>query len=154
MSDLEIPPQEWLDIFERDYLATFVHEGGASTKVLVVEAGLAADLVSTLIAAAERNGLLATHVDQTVQRVYSMDRLFNAVARQINWQSLARDFMRATLQATGYVIPDGDPIVDAVAAANSVDAGEVAITVQQQLTKLVMQDYTIARDFRVAMNQL
>ncbi len=154
MSDLEIPSQEWLDIFERDYLATFIRQGGAATKVIVVEPDLIAELVPKLLAAAERNGLLATHVDQTVQRVNYMDRLFNAVAQQISWDCLASDFMRSALRSTGYVIPDGEPIVDDVAKANSIDVGEVKITVQQLLTKSVIKHYAMAGDFRVAMNQL
>jgi hypothetical protein len=154
MPDLEIPPQEWLDTFERDYLSTFIREGGAATKVIVVQPEVTTELVPKLLTAAERNGLLATRVDQTVQRVYYMDRLFNAVAQQICWDRLASDFMRGALRSTGYAMPDGEPIVDDVAAANSIDVGEVRITVQQLLTKSVIKHYTMARDFRVAMNQL
>jgi P-loop Domain of unknown function (DUF2791) len=154
MNELEIEPQEWLDIFERDYLASFVREGGAATKVLVVEPELAPELARRLLAVAERNGLLTAHVDQTVQRVYYMDRLFNEVARQIEWRRLANDFMRGALRSHGYAMPDGDPVVDEVAAANSIDVGQVRITVQQLLSNSVIKEYTMARDFRVAMNQI
>jgi len=154
MTELEIAPQVWLDIFERDYLASFVHEGGAATKVLVVEAELATGLVTRLSVAAGRNGFLTAHVEQTVRRSYAMDRLFNEVAKQIDWMRLASDFMRAALRAHGYAIPEGEPIVDDVAAANSIDVGQVRITIQQVLTSSVLKDYMMARDFRVAMNQL
>jgi len=69
MTELEIAPQVWLDIFERDYLASFVRDGGATTKVLVVEPELATELVTRLSAAAGRNGLLTAHVEQTVRPV-------------------------------------------------------------------------------------
>ncbi len=154
MTELEIAPQEWLDIFERDYLASFIRDGGAATKVVVVEPELATKLVTSLSAAAERSGLLTAHVKQTVPRVYYMDRLFNEVAKQIDWMLLASDFMRAALRAHGYAMPEGEPIVENVAAANSIDVGQVRITVQQGLTSSVLKDYTMARDFRVAMNQL
>ncbi len=154
MNELEIGPQEWLDIFERDYLASFVREGGAATKVLVAEPEMATELARRLSAVADRNGLLTAFVDQTVQRVYYMDRLFNEVAKQIDWLRLARDFMRGALQSHGYAMPDGDPVVDEVAAANSIDVGQVRITVQQLLTNSVIKEYTMARDFRVAMNQI
>src|SRR5260370_16047872 len=51
-------------------------------------------------------------------------------------------------------MPYGDQVVDEVAAANSMDVGQVRITVQQLLTNSVIKDYTMARDFRVAMNQI
>ena len=154
MHELEIGPREWLDIFERDYLASFVREGGAATKVLVAEPEMATELARRLSAVADRAGLLTAFVDQTVQRVYYMDRLFNEVAKQIDWLRLARDFMRGALQSHGYAMPDGDPLVDEVAAANSIDVGQVRITVQQLLTNSVIKEYTMARDFRVAMNQI
>ena len=154
MNELEIGPQEWLDIFERDYLASFVREGGATTKVLVVETDVATRLVGALSAVADRNGLLTARVEEAVQRVYYMDRLFGEVARQIEWPRLASDFMRSALRSHGYALPDGDPDVDKVAAANSIDVGQVRITVQQLLTSSVLKDYTMARDFRVAMNQI
>jgi hypothetical protein len=154
MNELEIGPQKWLDIFERDYLASFVREGGAATKVLVVEPEMASELARSLSAVADRDGLVTAYVDQTVQRVNYMDRLFNEVARQIEWPRFASDFMRGALRSHGYAMPDGDPLVDDVASANSIDVGQVRITIQQLLTSSVIRDYTMARDFRVAMNQL
>ncbi len=154
MNELELAPQAWLDIFERDYLASFVRDGGATTKVLVVEPEVATELSARLSAVAERNGLLTAHVDQTVHRLYYMDRLFNEVARQVEWSRLATDFMRTALRSHGYTMPDGEPVVDEVAATNSIDVGQVRITVQQLLSSSVSNDYTMARDFRVAMNQI
>jgi hypothetical protein len=122
--------------------------------VLVVQPEMASELARTLSAVADRDGLLTAYVDQTVHRVYYMDRLFNEVAKQIDWVRLARDFMRGALRSHGYAMPDGDPVVDEVAAANSMDVGQVRITVQQLLTNSVIKDYTMARDFRVAMNQI
>src|SRR5258708_9546317 len=49
---------------------------------------------------------------------------------------------------------DGDPGVDEVAAANSMDVGQVRITIQQLLSSSLIKDYGMARDFRVAMNQI
>ncbi len=154
MTELEIAPQGWLDLFERDYLASFVRDGGAATKVLVVQPELTAELVTRLAAAAQRNGLLFAHVEQTVRRVYYMDRLFNEVARQIDWLLLASDFMREALRTHGYAMPEGKPVVDEIAAGNSIDVGQVRITVEQILTSSVIRDYAMSRDFRVAMAQL
>jgi hypothetical protein len=154
MPDLEIPAQAWLDTFEHDYLASFIREGGASTKVIIVDPDLGSELAQRLRDAAERHGLVATFVDQAVPRVYYMDRLFNSVARQIDWDCLARDFMRAQLTASGYSVPGDEPLIDRIAETNSIDIGQVRITVQQLLSSRVVKDYDMARDFRLAMNQL
>lgn len=154
MTGLEIAPDEWLQVFERDYLATFVRQGGAATKVLVAVPEVADRLVPLVRAAAERNGMLAAHVDQSVHRVYHMDRLFNVVARQLEWPQLASDFMSSALRSHGYDVPDGARVVEDIAALNSLDVAEVRITCEQVLSSSIMKDHTMALDFRLAMNQL
>jgi hypothetical protein len=154
MNGLEITPDEWLDVFERDYLSSFIREGGAAIKVLVAEPEVATRLAPNLRAVAERNGLLSVHVDQAVQRVYHMDRLFNAVAKQIDWCRLASDCMRHHLGLHGYTLPEGEPIIDEIAEINSIDLGQVRITVEQVVSNSVIKDYAMARDFRVAMGQM
>jgi hypothetical protein len=154
MDALEIAPGEWLDIFERDYLASFIRHGGAAIKVVVSSPEVATRLVARMRDVAERNGFLSAHVDHAVQRVYYMDRLFNEVARQTNWLQLASDCMRQRLRSHGYTLPEGEPLIDEIAAINAIDAGQVRITVEQLVTNSVIQDYAMARDFRVAMGQM
>ncbi len=154
MTEPHISPEAWLEVFEKEYVAGFVRNGGAATKVLVAEEEAADELVRRLLEVAERNGFIAAHVDQTVNRVYYMDRLFHTVARQIDWTQLATDYMQGVLRSHGYTLPEGEPIVEAVAATNDIDVAQVRITVQQALSKSIIKDYTMARDFRFAMNQL
>jgi len=56
--------------------------------------------------------------------------------------------------AAGYAMPDRRPVLDDVATDNSIDVGQVRISVEQMLTNSLIRDYTMARDFRVAMAQL
>jgi hypothetical protein len=154
MDELEIPPAQWLEVFEREYLASFIRQGGAAVKVLIVARDATTALVSHLHEAAERNGFLSAHVDQTVQRVYHMERLFNEVARQIDWRQLASDCMRQQLAAHGYSMPEGDPLIDNIAAINGIDGGQVRITIERVVSNSVIRDYAMARDFRLAMAQL
>jgi hypothetical protein len=154
MDTLEIAPGQWLEVFEREYLASFIRQGGAAVKVLIVAPDVSSGVVSHLRDAAMRNGFLSAHIDQAVQRVYHMERLFGEVARQIDWRGLASDCMRQLLGSHGYALPDGDPLIDEVAAINAIDAGQVRITVEQVVSNSVLRDYAMARDFRVAMGQL
>ena len=154
MDELEIAPEEWLGIFERDYLASFIREGGAAIKVLVADPEVATRLVSHVHGVAERNGYVGVHVDHAVQRVYSMDRLFNEVAKQTEWRRLAANCMRQHLESHGYTLPSNEPLIDEIAVINSVDVGQARITVEQVVSNSVIRDYAMARDFRVAMGQM
>jgi P-loop Domain of unknown function (DUF2791) len=115
---------------------------------------VAAVLVTSLREVAERNGFLIAHIDQAVQRIYHMDRLFNEVAKQTNWRQLASNCMHQGMGSHGYTLPEGEPFVNEIAAINAIDVGQVRITVEQMLSKSVIKDYTMARDFRVAMAQI
>lgn len=154
MDDLEITPGEWLDVFEREYLASFIRQGGAAVKVAIAAPDVATGLVARLRDAAERNGFLSAHIDHAVQRVYHMERLFNEVARQTDWCRLASDCMSQRLRSHGYVLPEGEPIIDEIAARNAIEPGQVRITVEQVVSDSVIKDYAMARDFRVAMGQI
>jgi hypothetical protein len=111
-------------------------------------------LVSRLRDVAERNGFLTAHIDHAVQRVYHMDRLFNEVARQTNWRQLASNCMRHRLRSRGYTLPEGEPLIEEIAAMNAIDVGLVRVTVEQLVTNSVIKDYAMARDFRLAMAQM
>jgi hypothetical protein len=154
MEGLEIAPDEWIDVFERDYLATFIRQGGAAIKVVVAAPEVATVLVTRLGNVAERNGFLSAHIDQAVQRIYHMDRLFNEVAKQTDWRQLASNCMRQRLASHGYTLPEGEPIIDEIATINSIDPGLVRIAVEQLVSNSVIKDYTMARDFRMAMAQM
>ena len=145
MNELEIGPREWLDIFERDYLASFVREGGATTKVLVVEPEIASELTRGLSSVAERHGLLEANVDQAVQKVYYMDRLFNEVADRSSGSIGESSSCAVPCDRTGTPCRK-DLVVDEVATANSIDVSQVRITVQQLLTSSVLKDYKMASD--------
>jgi hypothetical protein len=155
MDELEIPAGQWLEVFEREYLASFVPEGGAVVKVLVAQPEPALEVVAALREVGRRNGLITAHVNQAVQRINHMDRLFNDVAKQTNWRDLASDCMRRQLAASGYRLPEGEPLIDGVASINGIDdVGQVRITVQQVVSNTVIRDYAMARDFRVAMGHM
>ena len=154
MSNLELHADEWLDVVERDYLGTFVREGGASVKVVVARPEQVEGFVNSLLARGEGLGYVTAHVDESTARVYYMDRLFNAVARQVPWSELALDFMKSALRSHAYKLPEGPLTTQAIAAANGMEASQVYLTCQQLLAKSVLREYAMGKDFRLAMYQL
>src|SRR5579859_1972065 len=149
-----LSPRAWLDVIERDYLMDFIRHGGAGVKVAVVAPEQSGGLASELVETGRRHGFVTALVDDSVPRVYYMDRLFNAIAAQVDWPALAFDFMSSLLRSHGYSLPEGTLTVDRVARANSIDPQQVQMTVERALTASVLGDRVMARDFRLAMNQL
>lgn len=154
MTAPDLRESDWLEVLGKDYLGTFIHEGGAAVKVAVVAPERVAGIGSHLRAISEEKGFLVAEVGSEVARVYYMDRLFNSVASQIDWQSLAERLMRRALVERGYSLPDGSLELRRVAAANQVEVGQVQVYCEQFLAREVLRDYTLARDFRVCMSHL
>lgn len=154
MTAPDLRESEWLEVLDTEYLGSFVRDGGASVKVAVVAPEQVSSLDSRIRTIAERNGFLVAEVGGEVAKVYYMDRLFNSVACQINWQELAQRLMRRALVERGYSLPDGSLELRRVAAANQVEVGQVQVYCEQFLAREVLRDYDLARDFRVAMSHL
>lgn len=154
MTAPDLRESDWLEVLERDYLGSFIREGGAVVKVAVVAPEQVPSVSAQIRTIAERNGFPVAEVGAEVARVYYMDRLFNSVASQIDWRELAQRLMRRALVERGYTLPDGSLELRRVAAANQVEVGQVQVYCEQFLAREVLRDYALARDFRVAMAHL
>ena len=86
----ELRPQDWLPFLDREYLAEFVKDGGASVKFVVPHDGEARSAV--LVGIEQRSDaheFLVARVNALETRVHMMDQLFFRVAEQIPWERLA-----------------------------------------------------------------
>lgn len=147
---------EYAGFLEREYLATYVREGGAAVKFVVPRQEGGAEAFSAAIrASGEAGGYLAVRVDAAVTRIHMMDQVFFEVARQVDWDALATVAVRRALAATAHPAPDdGDLSVDAVAAHHGVDPGELSRDVNRRLQQDVQRDYAMVGEFRTAMLRL
>ncbi|MDQ6672243.1 MAG: ATP-binding protein [Chloroflexota bacterium] len=150
-------PEGWVAVIGSEYLASFVREGGAAVKFAAAstDAGRA-ELRQRLLIAAEAHGFLVATVDAAEVRLHLIDRLFHDVARQVDWDGLARAFLERLLRARGLRLPHAtEPLSVARLAELNAAPGELLRTeLRQALAHELFEDYAMSREFRLAMFSL
>ncbi len=152
-----IHAQDYAAFLDREYLSSYVREGGAAVKFVVARD---AEGVGAFTAAfrqgAAAAGYLPVRVDSAATRIHMIDQVFFEVARQVDWDALATTAVRAAFAAAAHPVADGssDVSVEAVAAHHGVDAGELSRDVNRQLQQRVHRDYAMVGEFRTAMLRL
>jgi len=151
VTDLALPADAWLDWLCAEYLDGFVREGGAAIKVAVVPSPeTSAALAERLLTEAGGRGFAVARVDAATCKAHLLHNLFHEVARQLDWEGLTRDFVRRLLLDAGWALPgDGALEVAAVARANEQDATIVRQDVRLALTRHLMHDRGLSRQFRL-----
>ncbi len=142
---------------DREYLGSYVRDGGAAVKFVVASDTDTADAFSAAVRAdAGAAGYVPARVDAAATRVHMMDQVFFDVARQVDWDGLATVAVRRALTATAHPVPEGsdDVSIEAVAAAHGVAGGELSRDVNRQLQQDVHRDYAMIGEFRTAMLRL
>ena len=148
---------DYAEFLATEYLDSYIADGGAAVKFVVVPNVEEAQQFSrTVRDRAATAGYVAADVDAVDVRVHMMDQVFFAVARQVDWDALAARRVRAAFAAVDYPVADaGDDIsVEAVAAYHRVDPGELSRDVNRHLQRAVFHDYAMVQEFRVAMLRL
>jgi hypothetical protein len=150
-------PEEWVAVIEREYLAGYVREGGAAVKFAAAstDAGRA-ELSERLAAAGVAHGFQVASLDAAEVRLHLIDRLFHAVARQVDWEGLARAYLERLLRARGLRLPPApEPLaVSRLAELNAAPELLLRTDLRRTLEHEVFEDYAMSREFRLAMLHL
>ena len=144
----------WLELFRRDYLESFIGSGGAAVKVLVTDRTAIPDAADRIQQVARSQGFLAVHVAGETDKLHTVDRLFREVAAQLDWNALAADFVSAGFRSRGYTVPPEGVAVELVAKASDKDLTVTKGDFRDQLSKGLMPDRVMSKDFKLAMLQL
>jgi hypothetical protein len=153
VTDLALPADAWLGSLRTEYLDRFVREGGAAIKVAVVPSAATSEaLTRSLLRDARNAGFMVADVDAASCKVHLLHSLFHEVARQVDWHELARQFVRRLVLGSGLAVPeDGALDVGAVARTSEQDATIVRQDVRLALTRELMRDRGLSRQFRLGM---
>ena len=136
------------------YLAGFIADGGAAVKFAVAADDAAIDGFGQAITeGSERLGFTFAGVDAAQARISMIHQIFFAVSGQIDWSGLARR-MNTSLVAELYEADGGVMTVAKIAENNEVDENIVRREMHKRLTRRVIENYALAKDFRIAMTQL
>ena len=155
-ADGTIPLDEWLGFLDREYLSTFIRDGGASVKFAVADDDLRPTLRDSLRALCAERGFLCIEIDAAARRVHMPQDIFFGIASQIDWRLLANRLVLRLASESGYetdgVDPAGDgSVLDAVAAANDLDPSFLSLRMERTIQDNVFANPRMSKDFRVAM---
>ena len=155
---MAIPATEWSAVLEREYLAQFIPEGGAASKIAVAPVEINAPdaspraLVPLETAASER-GFVVARVSSGQTKVQMIEQIFFAVARQIDWNDLTRRWLLKQFAANGFEIaPDADlSDLEAIARANGLNKTDVMGALQRSIFNELVRDTRLDKEFRTAL---
>lgn len=149
--------QEWLKFMQREYLDSFVKEGGSAVKFAIpLEEKVRTVLTEGICQCAEERGYLVDRVRADDTKIHMVDHLFFKVADQVPWQRLAQEVIVKLAAKQGYAQPsDGDdPLFVRIADANRVESEIVRMRLDDSLGKQILKQREFSKDFRVAMTHL
>jgi hypothetical protein len=150
-------PNIWLDFTRKEYLDSFVHDGGAAIKYPVPLDHTARELLlKNCQKLASDMGYVYVEISAAETKIHMVDELFYRIAQQLDWHQLTYRVLITLCEAEGYNIPDqvNGPFVDNLAKTNRIDRNTILMDLRRKLGDRVFKQQTLARDFRVAMTQL
>lgn len=148
----KISASEYADFLAKEYFSNFLREGGAAVKVAIVpDDETSSGLAEAVNEKAKRLGYCAVNLNAGDNRVHLIQELFFAVAKKLDWVSFAHAIAQQIVVENWGEKFKGVTSVADISAALKIDELIVRTQVQQSLNKCVMQDYSLAKDFRIAM---
>jgi hypothetical protein len=147
----------WLPFAEREYLASFVREGGSAVKfVAALDEAERAAIGEQLFLLGREHGYLGVRIDASETRVHMADQVFYRVAEALPWEELSRRVIVALAGEAGYapVDPVGSGVLERLAEANRIEADVLRMDLRRTLGARVLRRPDLAKQFRVAATQL
>jgi len=151
-----IQPQEWLRFIEREYLTSFIRNGGSSVKFAVaLDQRSGRCIRDGLVHSAQQLGYVVAKVNAADTKVHMMDEVFLRTAEQLKWNGLSQEVIRSLAAQAGYAWPehlkDDVPLFEQIASASAVEPQLVLLDLKKQIATRVFKERRLAKDFRVAM---
>lgn len=151
-----ITPERWLEIIDREYLRDFISRGGSSVKFIIPLDGIRNNLQLLLQNISNAAQYQFVFVNAKDTQIHLMDRLFFAVARQIDWGTLANAYFARILADNSYTLPHDSTQFNLreLAKLNEKDTKQLRHEVNNHLRDTLFRDYHMCQDFRIAMFRL
>jgi hypothetical protein len=150
-------PGVYVDFLAREYLDGFIAEGGAAVKFAVpLDGATTYDLNTALHRTAVEADYVFAEVDAARTRVHMIDQVFFELARQVDWDALARQVAGVLVRELGFPVSEHAPTldIDGIARTNDYAPAELRRDFNRELQEQVGKDYALAREFRIAMIRL
>ena len=148
---------DWLSVLRSEYLQNFIKNGGGAVKFVVPgDSAEHQELWDELKSMSQEEGYAFAQVDAATTKVHMVDKLFSAVARQVDWDQLAHSFLCCTLLESSYLVPASreEFSLSQIAYLNGLDLGEMRAVINTRLRERLSHDYAMNQEFRQAMLKL
>jgi P-loop Domain of unknown function (DUF2791) len=152
-----ITTAKWAEFIQREYLESFIREGGAAIKFCVpMEEEARSSAWNALSQMGHQLGYVVAGVNAVETRLNLADQWFFRIAQQIDWPASAERVVKGLCERAGYKLPDASAgsFYERVAEENGIEANIVKVNLERALGQEVSSQRTLARDFRIAMTQL
>jgi len=150
-------PQEWLKVLKVAYLQGFIRRGGSAVKFAVVEETQDTKAVIAGVGElAREEGFVTIEADSRETKVQLIDLLFQEMAKNIDWEALAFEFVEKLFHENERQIPGQreECSWSSLATLNNCDEATIQRDVNSWLEKSLFNDFQMSREFRLAMIQL
>ena len=144
---------EWLRAIDREYLGDYILAGGGCVKFVIGPAEAARETFDELEALALGRGFVFIELGAAETKLNRSDQIFFDIAKNIDWDGLARTYVASAFGKQGLSIADSPVDLAAVAASGDLDESAVRGYLKDALLRLY-QDYAMSQEFRLAMMQL
>ena len=147
---------DWLPRIRKEYLQDFISKGGSAVKFIVPTDGVETpQLAAGCGKMAAEEGFQYIFVDAANAQIHKVDHLFFALARQIDWDNLAYQYVQRLL-FDKYKLPSLkiDFNIEKIAELNGRDVREMLPLINELLTRHLYRDYEMTQEFRIAMLRL
>lgn len=152
-----VPLQDWLQILDKEYLSTFIKDGGSTIKFVVTSDELKQHLYATVNDRCREFDYQFVTLDAAKIRVHMPQDIFFGMAAQIDWRHLARRQLIGLAESRSYVVDGIHPsrdFLDKIAESNWTDSVSVFRDIRPDIENSVSKNHSLAKDFRVAMSHL
>ncbi len=150
---------EWLKVIDDEYLSTFVRDGGSAIKFAIGDNDKRCKLSETLKSRCEALEYIYVDLDAVSSRAHMLQDIFFDMARQIDWQLLARRIVLDLLRDHHYKVQgiyahEPGSLIEAVAEANGLTPKDVISEFRPILANRVHRNSVLVKPFRSAMFHL
>ena len=154
---MSLSSSEWLSTLRREYLQSFLPNGGATVKFAVTcDPQCRQEIQLRLRNMARHDGLLFAKVDAQYVRMHMMDRVFHKISKQIDWDELAYTFLVQLLRENGYQLPmdRADFVLAHIAKLNDREEVLLRRDLRSWIEKAIYRHPGMCQEFRLAMVRL
>ena len=148
-----IKAQEWFSIIQKEYLQDFIGKGGSAVKFVIPSDGTAAEQVrNELNNMALNQNFHYAYINSATTKVHMIEQLFFAVAKQVDWDNLAYEWLQRLLSQTIALPSQRENFnIKEIAALNGCEMREMYPVINKMLTEHLFRNYDLTQEFRIAM---